>query len=220
MIMIHCYDTSTEQALQHLQGGAGSGVPAGVLHGARGAANVRAGRDAGGGGRASAVGGLRGAGLLQVHGAQRRGGQGLLHGLRLRGRVRGRLPLLPRRRRVGGEHRGGHAVRGARHQRTGAAGAVRQRPEDGEDGREDPEEPVQDGLWARPRPLPLHRPQPLPSAHRPLSSGGADALVEGHRLVPQHHAHLPEQTPQGDYIRKDIKPNSLPIILLAQKTLN
>jgi hypothetical protein len=111
-------------------------------------------------------------------------------------------------------------VRGARHQRTGAAGAVRQRPEDGEDEREDPEEPVQDGLWARPRPLPLHRPQSLPSAHRPLSSGGADALVEGHRLVPQHHAHLPEQTPQGDYIRKDIKPNSLPIILLAQKTLN
>ena len=33
-----------------------------------------------------------------------------------------RLPLLPRRRLVGGEHRGGHAVRGARHQRTGAAG--------------------------------------------------------------------------------------------------
>ena len=32
--------------------------------------------------------------------------EGLLHGLRLRGRVRGRLPLLPRRRRVGGEHRG------------------------------------------------------------------------------------------------------------------
>ena len=64
------------------------------------------------------------------------------------------------------------------------------------------------------------RPQPLPSAHRPLSAGGADALAEGHRLVPQHHAHLPEQTPQGDYIRKDIKPNSLPIILLAQKTLN
>jgi hypothetical protein len=30
-------------------------------------------------------------------------------------------------------------VRGARHQRTGAEGAVRQRPEDGEDGREDPE---------------------------------------------------------------------------------
>ncbi|MDO4738364.1 MAG: hypothetical protein Q4A50_07065 [Bacteroidales bacterium] len=49
------------------------------------------------------------------------------HGLRdmlvrLRGRVRFRLPLLPRRRLVGGEHRGGHAVRGARHQRTGAAG--------------------------------------------------------------------------------------------------
>ena len=75
--------------------------------------------------------------------------EGLLHGLRLRGRVlrqakrqsraRVRLPLLPRRRRVGGEHRGGHAVRGARHQRTRAAGAVRQRPEDGEDGREDPE---------------------------------------------------------------------------------
>ena len=32
-------------------------------------------------------GGLRGAGLLQVHGTQRRGGQGLLHGLRLRERT-------------------------------------------------------------------------------------------------------------------------------------
>ena len=79
---------------------AGPGVPAGVLHGARGAARDGAGRDAGGGGRAGAVGGLRGAGLLQVHGSQRRGGQGLLHGLRLRGRVRVRLPLLPRRRHV------------------------------------------------------------------------------------------------------------------------
>ena len=93
------------------------------MYGAWGAARDGAGRDAGGGGRAGAVGGIRGAGLLQVHGAQRRGGQGLLHGLRLRGRVRVRLPLLPRRRLVGGEHRGGHAVRGARHQRTGAAGA-------------------------------------------------------------------------------------------------
>ena len=65
------------------------------------------------------------------------------------------------------------------------------------------QEPVQDGLWARPRPLPLHRPQPLPSAHRPLSSGGADALAEGHRLVPQHHAHLPEQTPQGNDVRNE-----------------
>ena len=73
-----------EQAIQQLQGGAGLGVPAGVLHGAWGTADVRAGRDAGGGGRTSAVGGVRGAGLLQVHGAQRRGGQGLLHGLRLR----------------------------------------------------------------------------------------------------------------------------------------
>ena len=151
-----------EQAIQHLQGGAGPGGPAGVLHGEGGAARDGAGRDAGGGGRAGAVGGLRGAGLLQVHGSQRRGGQGLLHGLRLRGRVRGRLPLLPRRRRVGGEHRGGHAVRGARHQRTAVAGAVRQRPGDGEDGREDSEEPVQDGLCPRPRPLPLHRPPPLP----------------------------------------------------------
>lgn len=86
-----------------------------------GTADVPAGRDTGGGGRAGTVGGVRGTGLLQVHGSQRRGGQGLLHGLRLRGRVRVRLPLLPRRRRVGGEHRGGHAVRGARHQRTGAA---------------------------------------------------------------------------------------------------
>ena len=60
-----------EQAIQHLQGGAGPGVPAGVLHGARGAADVPARRDAGGSGRAGAVGGLRGAGLLQVHGSQR-----------------------------------------------------------------------------------------------------------------------------------------------------
>ena len=37
------------------------------------------GRDAGGGGRAGTVGGLREAGLLQIHGSQRRGGQGLLH---------------------------------------------------------------------------------------------------------------------------------------------
>ena len=79
------YETPTEQAIQFLQGGAGPGVPAGVLHGARGTANVPAGRDTGGGGRAGAVGGVRGAGMLQVHGAQRRGGQGILHGLRLRG---------------------------------------------------------------------------------------------------------------------------------------
>lgn len=101
-------------------------LPAHVLHGAWGTADVRAGRDAGGGGRAGAVGGVRGARMLQVHGAQRRGVQGLLHGLCLRGRVRGRLPLLSRRRRVGGEHRGGHALRGAHHQRTRAASAVRQ----------------------------------------------------------------------------------------------
>ena len=44
-------------------------------------------RDAGGDGRSGAVGGLRGEGMLQVHGAQRRAGQGLLHGLRFRGRV-------------------------------------------------------------------------------------------------------------------------------------
>ena len=35
-----------EQAIQHLQGGTRFGVPAGVLHGARGAAVVPAGRDA------------------------------------------------------------------------------------------------------------------------------------------------------------------------------
>ena len=58
-----------EQAIQHIQGGAGPGVPAGVLHEARGTANVPAGRDTGGGGRACAVGGIRGAGLLQVYGA-------------------------------------------------------------------------------------------------------------------------------------------------------
>ena len=54
------YDT--KQALQHLQGGTRFGVPARVLHGARGAARDGAGRDAGGGGRAGAVGGIRGAG--------------------------------------------------------------------------------------------------------------------------------------------------------------
>ena len=53
-----------------------------------------------------------------------------------------------------------------------------------------------------PRPLPLHRPQSLPSAHRPLSSGGADALAEGHRLVPQHYAQLSEHTPQGAHLRQ------------------
>ncbi len=58
-----------EQAIQHIQGGTRFGVPAGVLHGARGAAVVPAGRDAGGGGQTGAVGGLRGAGMLQVHGA-------------------------------------------------------------------------------------------------------------------------------------------------------
>lgn len=61
------YDT--KQALQYLQGGARPGVPAGVLHGARGAARDGAGRDAGGGGRAGTVGGLRGAPMLQVYGA-------------------------------------------------------------------------------------------------------------------------------------------------------
>ena len=54
------YDPPTEQAIQHLQGGAEPGVSARVLNGARGEA-----RD--------------GAGLLQVHGSQRRGWQGLLH---------------------------------------------------------------------------------------------------------------------------------------------
>ena len=58
-----------EQAIQHIQGGTRFGVPARVLHGAWGAARDGAGRDAGGGGRAGAVGGLRGAGMLQVHGA-------------------------------------------------------------------------------------------------------------------------------------------------------
>ena len=76
------------------------------------------GRDAGGGGQVGAVGGLRGAGLLQVHGSQRRGGQGLLHGLRLREQVRVRLPILPRRRRVGGEHRSGHVQRIAHFRRS------------------------------------------------------------------------------------------------------
>ena len=71
-----------QQAIQHLQGGAGLGFPAHVLHGAWGAARDGAGRDAGGGRccetteclvegprRAGTVGGLRGAGLLQVHGS-------------------------------------------------------------------------------------------------------------------------------------------------------
>ncbi len=58
-----------EQALQYIQGGTGPGVPAGVLLGAWGTADVRAGRDTGGGGRAGTVGGVRGAGMLQVHGS-------------------------------------------------------------------------------------------------------------------------------------------------------
>ena len=77
-------DIPTKQTIQHLQGGPGPRDPADVLHGARGAARDGARRDAGGGGRAGAVGGLRGARMLQVHGSQRRGGQGLLHGLHLR----------------------------------------------------------------------------------------------------------------------------------------
>ena len=81
------FDTPSKQTLQHLQGGAGHGGPAGVLHGARGAARDGARRDAVGGGRAGAVGGLRGARMLQVHGSQRRGRQGLLHGLHLRWRT-------------------------------------------------------------------------------------------------------------------------------------
>ena len=40
---------------------------------------------------------------------------------------------------------------------------------------------------------------PLPSAHRPLSAGGADALAEGHRLVPQNLTHLSEQDTQRNY---------------------
>ena len=72
-------ENDTKQALQHLQGGAGPGVSAGVLLGARGTAHDGAGRDDGGSGQAGAVGGLRGAKLVQVHGSQRRGGQGLLH---------------------------------------------------------------------------------------------------------------------------------------------
>ena len=67
--------------------------------------------------------------------------------------------------------------------------------------RADTEEPVQDGLLPRPRPLPLHCPQPLPPTARTLSAGGADALAQGHRLVSQRHAHLPEQTAQGNDVR-------------------
>lgn len=41
------YETPTEQAIQFLQGGAGPGVPAGVLHGAWGVAWDGAWQDAG-----------------------------------------------------------------------------------------------------------------------------------------------------------------------------
>jgi hypothetical protein len=34
MTMIHCYDSPTEQALQFRKEGTGTGVAAGVLHGA------------------------------------------------------------------------------------------------------------------------------------------------------------------------------------------
>lgn len=63
----------TKQALCVLQIGAGPGVPAGILHGARGSGARRWRR------RAGTVGGLREAGLLQIHGSQQRGEQGLLH---------------------------------------------------------------------------------------------------------------------------------------------
>jgi len=43
---------------------------------------------------------------------------------------------------------------------------------------------------------------PLPPSARTLSAGGADALTEGHRLVPQHHAQLSEHTPQGAHLRQ------------------
>ena len=59
----------TEQALQQLQGGTGSGGPAAVLRGAWRGEDVRAGRDVGGCRRAGAVGGVRGARMLQVHGS-------------------------------------------------------------------------------------------------------------------------------------------------------
>lgn len=58
-----------EERLQYLQGGTGFGGPAAVLHGAWGGEDVSAGRGAGGCRRAGAVGGVRGAGMLQVHGA-------------------------------------------------------------------------------------------------------------------------------------------------------
>ena len=98
-------------------------------------------------------------------------------------------------------NRGGHALPGARHQRHGAATPLRHRPVDGEDGLEDTEEPVQDGLLPRPRPLPLHRPWPIPSVARTLPAGGADALAEGHRLVPQNLTHLSEQDTQRNDVR-------------------
>ena len=58
-----------KQAIQHLQGVTRFRVPAGVLHGARGTADVRAGRDAGGGGRAGTVGSIHGARMLQIRNA-------------------------------------------------------------------------------------------------------------------------------------------------------
>ena len=47
---------------------------------------------------------------------------------------------------------------------------------------------------AHPWPLLLHCPWPLPSAAWPLPAGGADALAEGHRLVPQNITKLSEHT--------------------------
>ena len=62
-------DIPTKQTIQHLQGGAGPGVPAGILYGARGTAYVRAGRDVGGCRRACAVGSIHGAQMLQIRDA-------------------------------------------------------------------------------------------------------------------------------------------------------
>ena len=58
-----------EQAIQHLQGGTRFGVPAGVLHGARGAMYVPARRDVGGCRRACTVGSIHGARMLQIRNA-------------------------------------------------------------------------------------------------------------------------------------------------------
>lgn len=67
-VFVYSNKVKDKQLTYILYGGVEPEVPAGILHGTWEAARDGVWRDAGGGGRASAVGGVREARLLQVHG--------------------------------------------------------------------------------------------------------------------------------------------------------